>query len=118
LDKKDTLEVVPKIHATRDRLYHSLNLGGNLMDITALIVTLIIGAIAGWLAGVLVEGSGFGLLINMLLGIAGAFIAALLFPRLGLGLTLGGGIVGAIVTSALGAIVLLLIVNLVQRLVS
>ena len=52
------------------------------MDITALIVTLIIGAIAGWLAGVLVEGSGFGLLINMLLGIAGAFIAALLFPRL------------------------------------
>ena len=87
------------------------------MDITALIVTLIIGAIAGWLAGVLVEGSGFGLLINMLLGIAGAFIAALLFPRLGLGLTLGGGIIGAIVTSALGAIVLLLIVNLLQRLV-
>ena len=88
------------------------------MDITALIVTLVIGAIAGWLAGVLVEGAGFELLINMLLGIAGAFIAALLFPRLGLGLTLGGGIVGAIVTSALGAIVLLLIVNLVQRLVS
>jgi uncharacterized membrane protein YeaQ/YmgE (transglycosylase-associated protein family) len=83
-----------------------------------MIVTLIIGAIAGWLAGVLVEGAGFGLLINMLLGISGAFIAALLFPRLGLGLTLDGGIVGAIVTSALGAIVLLLIVNLVQRLVS
>jgi uncharacterized membrane protein YeaQ/YmgE (transglycosylase-associated protein family) len=83
-----------------------------------MIVTLIIGAIAGWLAGVLVERAGFGLLINMLLGIAGAFIAALLFPRLGLGLTLDGGIVGAIVTSALGAIVLLLIVNLVQRLVS
>ena len=88
------------------------------MDITAVIVTLVIGAIAGWLAGVLVEGAGFGLLINMLLGIAGAFIAAVLFPRLGLGLTLGGGVVGAIVTSALGAIVLLLIVNLVQRLVS
>ena len=86
------------------------------MELTSLIVTLIIGAIAGWLAGVLVEGAGFGLLINMLLGIAGAFIAALLFPRLGLGLTLGGGVVGAIVTSALGAIVLLLIVNLIQRL--
>jgi len=88
------------------------------MDIIAVIVTLAIGAIAGWLAGVLVEGAGFGLLVNMLLGIAGAFIAATLFPRLGLGLTLGGGLVGAIVTSALGAIVLLLIVNLVQRLVS
>ena len=62
------------------------------------------------------EGAGFGLLINILLGIAGAFIAAFLFPRFGLGLTLGGGIVGAIITSALGAIVLLLIVNLIQRL--
>jgi uncharacterized membrane protein YeaQ/YmgE (transglycosylase-associated protein family) len=88
------------------------------MDIAAVIVTLIVGAIAGWLAGVIVEGAGFGLLINMLLGIAGAFIAAVLFPRLGLGLTLGGGVVGAIITSALGAIVLLLIVNLVQRLVN
>ncbi len=88
------------------------------MEITAVIVTLIVGAIAGWLAGVVVEGAGFGLLINILLGIAGAFIASVLFPRLGLGLTLGGGLVGAIVTSALGAIVLLLIVNLVQRLVS
>ena len=60
------------------------------------------------------EGGGFGLVVNILLGIAGAFIAAMLFPRLAL--TLGGGVVGAIVTSALGAVVLLLIVNLVQRL--
>jgi uncharacterized membrane protein YeaQ/YmgE (transglycosylase-associated protein family) len=87
------------------------------MDIVGIVVALIIGAIAGWLAGVVVEGGGFGLLGNILVGIAGAFIAALLFPRLGLGLTLGGGVVGAIVTSALGAIVLLLIINLVQRLV-
>jgi uncharacterized membrane protein YeaQ/YmgE (transglycosylase-associated protein family) len=86
------------------------------MDIIAVVVALIIGAVAGWLAGVIVEGGGFGLVGNMLVGIAGAFVAALLFPRLGLRLTLGGGIVGAIVTSALGAVVLLLIVNLVQRL--
>jgi uncharacterized membrane protein YeaQ/YmgE (transglycosylase-associated protein family) len=86
------------------------------MDIIAVLITLAIGAIAGWLAGVLVVGSGFGLLGNILVGIAGAFIAALLFPRLGLGLTLGGGIVGAIVTSALGAVVLLLIVNLLRGL--
>jgi uncharacterized membrane protein YeaQ/YmgE (transglycosylase-associated protein family) len=84
------------------------------MDVLAVVVTLIIGAIAGWLAGVIVEGGGFGLLGNILVGIAGAFIAALLFPRLGLGLTLGGGVVGA---TALGAVVLLLIVNLIQRLV-
>jgi len=87
------------------------------MDIVGVIVALVIGAIAGWLAGVIVEGGGFGLLGNMLLGIVGAFIAALLFPRLGLGLTLGGGVVGAIVASTLGAVVLLLIVNLIQRLV-
>ncbi len=86
------------------------------MDIMAVVVALIIGAIAGWLAGVLVEGAGFGLIGNILVGIAGAFVAALLFPRLGLGLTLGGGAVGAIVTSALGAVVLLLIVALLQRL--
>lgn len=86
------------------------------MDIAGIVVALIIGAIAGWLAGVIVEGGGFGLLGNMLVGIAGAFIAAWLFPRLGLGLTLGGGIVGAIVASALGAIVLLLVINLLQRL--
>ena len=91
---------------------------GDFMDIVGVLVALGIGAIAGWLAGLLVHGAGFGLLWNILTGIAGAFMAALLFPRLGLGLTLGGGIVGAIVTSTLGAVVLLLIVNLIQRLVS
>jgi uncharacterized membrane protein YeaQ/YmgE (transglycosylase-associated protein family) len=88
------------------------------MDIVGIIVALVIGAIAGWLAGVIVEGAGFGLLWNIIIGIAGAFIAGALFPRLGLGLTLGGGIVGAIVTAKLGAVVLLLIVNLIQRLVA
>ncbi|MET0688804.1 MAG: GlsB/YeaQ/YmgE family stress response membrane protein, partial [Methyloceanibacter sp.] len=82
------------------------------MDIVGIVVALIIGAVAGWLAGIVVEGGGFGLLGNILVGIAGAFLAALLFPRLGLGLTLGGGIVGAILTSTLGAVVLLLIINL------
>lgn len=54
------------------------------MDILALLVTLAIGAIAGWLAGLLVEGAGFGLLWKVIIGIAGAFVAALLFPRLAL----------------------------------
>ena len=91
---------------------------GGSMDIVGLLITLAIGAAAGWLAGLLVEGAGFGLLWNILIGIAGAFVAAWLFPRLGLGLTLGGGIVGAIVAATLGAVVLLLVVNLIQRLVS
>jgi len=86
------------------------------MDIVGIIVTLAIGAVAGWLAGVVVEGAGFGLIWNIIIGIAGAFVAGFLFPRLGLGLTLGGGIVGAIVTAALGAVVLLLVVNLLKSL--
>ena len=88
------------------------------MDIVAVLITLAIGAVAGWLAGTLVEGAGFGLLWNIVIGIAGAFVAGWLFPRLGLGLTLGGGIVGDIVAATLGAVVLLLVVNLIQRLVS
>jgi uncharacterized membrane protein YeaQ/YmgE (transglycosylase-associated protein family) len=88
------------------------------MDLVAIIVTLAIGAAAGWLAGVLVEGAGFGLLWNVIIGIAGAFIAGWLFPRLGFRLTFAGGIIGAIVTATLGAVVLLLVVNLIQRLIS
>ncbi len=60
----------------------------------------------------------FGLLWKIIIGIAGAFIAEWLFPRLGFRLTLAGGIIGAIVTATLGAVVLLLVVNLIQRLIS
>jgi uncharacterized membrane protein YeaQ/YmgE (transglycosylase-associated protein family) len=88
------------------------------MDLVGLLITLLIGAAAGWLAGVLVEGAGFGLLWNIIIGIAGAFIAGWLFPRLGFRLTIAGGIVGVIVTATLGAVVLLLVVNLIQRLIS
>ena len=87
------------------------------MDIVGLLITLLIGAVAGWLAGVIVEGSGLGFFWNILIGIAGAFIAGWLFPRLGLRLTIAGGVIGAIVTAALGAIILLVVVNLIQRLI-
>jgi len=65
----------------------------------------------------LVEGARFGLLWNIIIGIAGAFVAGWLFPRLGLGLTLGGGIVGATTAATLGAVALLLVTNLIQKLV-
>ena len=60
--------------------------------LTALIVALVIGAIAGWLAGLLVQGTGFGLLGDIIVGVVGAMITSMLFPKLGIGLTLGGGI--------------------------
>jgi uncharacterized membrane protein YeaQ/YmgE (transglycosylase-associated protein family) len=83
------------------------------MAIEALIITLLIGAIAGWLAGQIVKGYGFGLLGNIVVGIVGAFIAGLLFPYAGL--SLGGGIVGAIIAATLGAVILLFLIRLVKR---
>lgn len=71
-----------------------------------------IGAVAGWLAGVVVKGHGFGLLGNIVVGIVGAFLAGWLLPGLGLGLT---GIVGSIVYAAIGAIILLLLIGLIKR---
>jgi uncharacterized membrane protein YeaQ/YmgE (transglycosylase-associated protein family) len=86
---------------------------GTSMAIEALIITLLIGAIAGWLAGLIVKGYGFGLLGNIIVGIVGAFIAALLLPSTGL--TLGGGIAGAIISATLGAVILLFLISLIKR---
>lgn len=83
------------------------------MGIESLIVFIIVGAIAGWLAGQIVKGYGFGLLGNIVVGIVGAFIAGLLFPAIGL--TLGGGILSAIIHATLGAVILLVLVRLVKQ---
>lgn len=82
------------------------------MTVEALVIFLLIGAVAGWLAGVVVRGGGFGLVGDIVVGILGAFIAGLLLPRLGLGLT---GIAGEIIFAAIGAIILLLVVRLIKR---
>ena len=78
-----------------------------------IIVWLIIGGIAGWLAGLIVEGFGFGLIGNIVVGIVGAFIAGWLLPRLGI--VIGGGIVAAIVNAVIGAVILLLIIGLFRK---
>lgn len=73
---------------------------------------IVIGAIAGWLAGLLVTGYGFGLVGNIVVGILGAGIAGLLAPRLGL---YTESFVGNIVAATLGALILLLIIGLIRR---
>jgi uncharacterized membrane protein YeaQ/YmgE (transglycosylase-associated protein family) len=78
-----------------------------------IIILLIVGAVAGWLAGVIMKGFGFGLIGNIIVGIVGAAIASWLFPYLGI--SLGGGIVGAIVAATIGAIILLFVIGLVRR---
>ncbi|MCU1231654.1 MAG: putative rane protein [Acidobacteria bacterium] len=77
-----------------------------------LIWFLIVGAIAGWLAGQFMKGSGFGLLGDIVVGVIGAFLGGYLF-RLA-GVNLGGGLIGAIVVAFIGAIVLLFLVRLIS----
>ena len=76
----------------------------------SLIVILVVGIVAGWLAGQIVRGGGFGLIGDLIVGIIGAFIGDWLLPRLNI--HLGVGTVGLIVNATIGAIVLLLVIRL------
>ncbi len=84
--------------------------------LTAIIITLIVGAIAGWLAGVLVQGTGFGLGGDIVVGILGALVAGFLFPYSSLALSALGGIFGAILLAFVGAVILLGIVRIIRQL--
>ena len=83
------------------------------MGVESIIIWLIVGAIAGWLAGMVVRGGGFGLIGDIVVGIVGAVIAGRLLPRLGI--FIGGGFIAAIIDAFIGAVILLLIVRLVRR---
>ncbi|MEN9766870.1 MAG: hypothetical protein RLZZ32_830 [Cyanobacteriota bacterium] len=72
---------------------------------------LVVGVIAGWLAGVLVKGGGFGLFGDLVVGILGAFIGGFLFG----GGLLGGGLVGSILVATLGAVILLVVVRVLKK---
>jgi uncharacterized membrane protein YeaQ/YmgE (transglycosylase-associated protein family) len=83
------------------------------MVLEGLITALIIGAVAGWLAGLVMKGSGFGLIGDIVVGILGALVASWIFPALGL--SLGDGWVGAILSAAVGAILILAVIKLIRR---
>ena len=78
-----------------------------------LLVWLIVGAIAGWLAGLIVKGYGFGLIGNIVVGIVGAVIAGWLLPKIGI--AIGTGFVAALINAVIGAVILLVIIGLVRR---
>jgi len=78
----------------------------------SLLVILVVGLIAGWLAGQIVRGTGFGIIGDLIIGIVGAFIGSWLLPQLGI--LLGSGIVAAIINATIGAVILLLIIGLVR----
>ncbi len=78
-----------------------------------IIIWLVVGAIAGWLAGVIVKGYGYGLIGNIVVGIVGALIAGWLLPRLGI--FIGGGIIAEIIDAVIGAVILLVIIGFIRR---
>ncbi len=82
------------------------------MDITELIIFLAIGAVAGWLAGTLMKGGGFGLLGNIVVGVIGAVVGGFVFGLLGIS---AGGLIGSIITATAGAALLLFIVRLIKK---
>ena len=82
------------------------------MSSESLLIILLVGLVAGWLAGQIVQGTGFGIVGDLVIGIIGAFIGSWLLPRLGI--HLGVGIVAAIVNATIGALILLLIIKLVR----
>jgi uncharacterized membrane protein YeaQ/YmgE (transglycosylase-associated protein family) len=78
-----------------------------------IIIWLIVGGIAGWLAGLIVKGYGLGLIGNIIVGIVGGLIAGWLLPRLGI--FIGGGFVAEIINAVIGAVILLVIVGFIRR---
>ena len=83
------------------------------MSIMSLLLWLVVGAVAGWLAGLFVKGFGFGLLGNIVVGIVGAAVGGWLFQRLGV--SLGGGIINDIIGATVGAVIILMVIRIVKR---
>jgi uncharacterized membrane protein YeaQ/YmgE (transglycosylase-associated protein family) len=83
------------------------------MTIESIIIWLVIGGVAGWLAGLIVKGYGLGLVGNIVVGIVGAFIAGWLLPRIGI--VIGGGIIAAIINAVIGAVILLIVIGFFKK---
>ncbi|UGV25702.1 GlsB/YeaQ/YmgE family stress response membrane protein [Rhodopseudomonas boonkerdii] len=79
----------------------------------SILAALVIGAIAGWLAGLIVRGAGFGLLGNIVVGIIGALVAGWLLPKLNV--TLATGTLGSILDATVGAVIVLVVLSLIRR---
>ena len=78
-----------------------------------ILVILLVGLVAGWLAGQIVRGTGFGLIADICIGIVGALIGSWLLPQLGI--HIGGGIISAIIVATIGAVLLLIVLRLFHR---
>jgi uncharacterized membrane protein YeaQ/YmgE (transglycosylase-associated protein family) len=82
------------------------------MDITNLIIFLAIGALAGWLAGLITKGGGYGLLGDIVIGVLGAVVGGYVFGVVGVA---ASGIIGSIITATVGAVILIFLVRVLKR---
>lgn len=83
------------------------------MDPIGIIIWLVLGAIAGWLAGIIMKTGSGSIVTNVIVGIIGAFIGGFLFSLLGI--SAGGGLVGSMITAVIGAVALLFVLRLVKK---
>jgi uncharacterized membrane protein YeaQ/YmgE (transglycosylase-associated protein family) len=81
--------------------------------LTTILAWLIVGGIAGWLAGLIVKGGGFGVAANIVIGILGAVVAGWLLPQIGV--HIGGGFISDVVNAAIGAVILLIVISVLRR---
>ncbi|HVA11982.1 MAG TPA: GlsB/YeaQ/YmgE family stress response membrane protein [Stellaceae bacterium] len=80
---------------------------------SSLLVLILVGLVAGWLAGKIMQGAGFGIIGDIVIGIVGAFFGTWLLGMLGI--AIGGGIIAAIINATIGAVLLLAIIRLIRR---
>jgi uncharacterized membrane protein YeaQ/YmgE (transglycosylase-associated protein family) len=79
----------------------------------SILIWIVVGAVAGWLAGLVMRGAGFGLVGNVIVGIVGAVIAGFLLPKVGI--VIAGGIIAAIINAFIGAVIVLFVIGLLRR---
>ena len=82
-------------------------------DPVTLLIWLLIGAVAGWLAGQIMKGGGFGLVGDIIVGIVGAALAGFLLPKIGI--VIGGGLLGEIIIAVIDACLLIFLIRLIKR---
>jgi uncharacterized membrane protein YeaQ/YmgE (transglycosylase-associated protein family) len=85
------------------------------VDLTSLIIFLLVGLVAGWLAGKLIRGGGFGIIGDMVIGVLGAIIGGFLLPKVGLTHLVTIPIINQIVVATIGAVILLVLLRLLRR---
>jgi uncharacterized membrane protein YeaQ/YmgE (transglycosylase-associated protein family) len=85
------------------------------MTAEAILIIIVIGAVAGWLAGLIVRGAGFGLIGDIIIGIVGAFVGSWVLGKLGVGAIVHNPLVDKIIVATIGAVILLLLIRLIRR---